>query len=574
LTWAELIADGNELRDVAEMSDGTVFVATLTGLYTLSGEWDLTEIARLEGCALSAVSCDVAAVAAPSGSDADAVVRYLHPDGYALAVVSGGLTELWEYIGGAWSLAATGDIGLPSCMFCVGGSVYVDAAAGVYSLRGSAMANVTDALPQLATQHGLAASAGGMPPSLFRGAWYNASMDAGADRLIITRAGISVEYVVTLDPTVALVSWFEGALPIAISDGTRLHVFSNPPILQRFAGAWFSIGDVRGWLHVFESVELSADAAVPTISAGHGADGRAWAVGSISRRVSFAQALGPGVQCYTDDDGSVVCYTTSICDTLFLIQPSGLAVHDVTLEWAETDTAPSIHDITLESSEGTGNNAPTIHDITLQSGEGTGNNAPTIHDITLESMSQARPTIHGITLESGSPAQEYPSVHAITVESGEGAGLNAPTIHDITLESGEGSGSNAPAVHDVTLEWSRGARLLPSVHSVTAEWAEYLGPDVGDGEGVLWLTVDDADRPAVAVRVVTDWDLDDEAALRCLVRADGEALAVTAYGSYQGFRPGADCYLENPGHDVRIGIVGPTAQEPPHVRVDVLRVDE
>ena len=107
---SDVLTGNHQLWDIAEMSDGLVYVTSTAGFYRLSGEVALTEIARLEGCARSAVTCDVEAVAAPAGSVADAVAYYLHPDGWALAWNAGpeALTELWRYSAGAWTLAAVG----------------------------------------------------------------------------------------------------------------------------------------------------------------------------------------------------------------------------------------------------------------------------------------------------------------------------------------------------------------------------------------------------------------------------------------------------------------------------------
>lgn len=583
---SDVLTGNHQLWDIAEMSDGLVYVTSTAGFYRLSGEVALTEIARLEGCALSAVTSDVEAVAAPAGSAADAVAYYLHPDGWALAWNSGpgALTELWRYSAGAWSLAAVGATGEPTGLFVVGGEPYISAGAATWSLRGSVLADVTATMPALAQQYAVARAAGNSTPCPFRGAWCNAEIDAGADQLMVWRAGAEAECIASPPLGVDVAGFAEYGLPVAFGDGARLHVFCNPYRDGFYPRAgWFILSGFTGRYDEYMSMESDDDAIIPSIRGGHATGARVWATGSLHWEETDTYVVPVGGWALFRDsvapqgfgyEVSVDGVVSSGRKVVFLIHAADLAVHDLTLEWAALDHPPTVEAVTLESATGAGLSMPTIGDLTIEWGAGLGAAVPSVEDLSVESMAQARPMVADLSVEWGSPVQSYATAEALTVEWATGAGAALPSVQDLTIEWGAGSGAALPSVEDLAILWSLGERGRPVVGAAVLEWARYNGPNVGEGEGVLWLTVDDDERPAVAVRVVTDWDMADEAGLRCLVRADGEALDVDAWGSYQAFKPGADTYLEQPGHHLRVGIIGPLAQDPPHVRVDVLRVDE
>jgi hypothetical protein len=566
-TLSDVLTGNHQLRDIAEMSDGLVYVTSTAGFYRLSGEVALTEIARLEGCALSAVTCDVEAVSAPTGSAADAVAYYLHPEGWALAWGSGAaaLTELWRYSAGAWSLAAVGEVESPWDIVLIGDSVYVinHPAFGIraYALKGSTLAEIPVGQgPHNVELHRVCANVTPTRPAFWRGGVYTAK-DVLSDvpTANIVRAAShnpsSTDTIVTtpapggIGRNVPVIVANRSALNAFFCSGWEMEIGGTVVTSTRTNMKWLRFAGLRVATYDMEAEGLSA---APMIVRGRATGNGAWFVGLAEQGGSRSQKT----------------------DTIFLIHPTDLAVHDLTLEWAALDHPPTVEAVTLESATGAGTAKPTIGDLTIEWGAGLGAAAPSVEDLSVESMAQALPVVGGLSVEWGAPVQSYATAEALTVEWATGAGAAMPSVQDLTIEWGAGAGAAMPSVEELAVLWSLGERGRPVVGAAVLEWARYNGPDIVAGEGVLWLTVNDADRPAVAVRVVTDWDMADEAELRCLVRADGEALPVDAWGSYQAFRPGADTYLEQPGNHLRVGIIGPLAQDPPHVRVDVLRVDE
>lgn len=564
---SDVLTGNHQLWDIAEMSDGLVYVTSTAGFYRLSGEVALTEIARLEGCALSAVTSDVDAVAAPAGSAADAVAHYLHPEGWALAWTAGpgALTELWRYSAGVWSLAAVGGVESPWDIVLIGDSVYVvnHPAFGIqaHEKTGSVLTPITVGQgPRNVELHRVCANASPTRPAFWRGGVYTAE-DVLSDvpTAKILRAASynpsSTDTIVTtsapggIGRNVPVVVANRSALNAFFCSGWEMEIGGTVVTSTRTNMKWLRFAGLRVATCDMDAEGLTA---APMIVRGRATGNGAWFVGLAEQGGSRSTKI----------------------DTIFLIHPTDLAVHDLTLEWAALDHPPTVEAVTLESATGAGLSMPTIGDLTIEWGAGLGAAVPSVEDLSVESMAQALPVVADLSVEWGSPVQSYATAEALTVEWATGAGLALPSVQDLTIEWGGGAGAVMPSVDDLAVLWSLGERARPVVGAAVLEWARYNGPNVGEGEGVLWLTIDDADRPAVAVRVVTDWEIEDEAGLRCLVRADGEALDVDAWGSYQAFRPGADTYLEQPGNHLRVGIIGPLAQDPPHVRVDVLRVDE
>jgi hypothetical protein len=103
----ELSSITEELTDVAEMSDGTVWVARASGATPLLrlATSARTQVCRLNGCDLALISGTVDEIAGPETVDG---VLALHPAGWALAAGEAGL-QVWQYADGVWGVIAIGE---------------------------------------------------------------------------------------------------------------------------------------------------------------------------------------------------------------------------------------------------------------------------------------------------------------------------------------------------------------------------------------------------------------------------------------------------------------------------------
>jgi len=276
----------------------------------------------------------------------------------------------------------------------------------------------------------------------------------------------------------------------------------------------------------------------------------------IGRRVS--PAVYDAVQDWSGLDG-----------TVYLIEDDGLRVYSLQLEWAEEDTSPTVASAQLEWATGSGSNKPQITSLQIESGEGAGANLPSVVSVQLEWQSQAKPVVSGLAVEWRCGDRQMPAVESVQLAWSDGDGTHTPTVSSLSVVWGDETGTS-PTVASIALEWAGSAPERPSVDGLQVEWAAHGQP--GAGEGVLWIMHNDA-RVATAIRVVTDWLIADEAALRGIVRCDKEDLPVTAWGSYQNFSIDSDVELDEPGQHVRVGIIGPLAQEPPNVSIQLRRDD-
>ena len=130
-------------------------------------------------------------------------------------------------------------------------------------------------------------------------------------------------------------------------------------------------------------------------------------------------------------------------------------------------------------------------------------------------------------------------------------------------------------IFEITLEWADDASdSTPEIKEITLEWADEYEPPGGDD--ILYLVSNENTR-CIAIRVITGGRQDLDEQLTVLVRADKEALSVSAWATYQVIYPadfGANVYLQEPGYDVRIAIVRPAAMtEDPDIHVQLVRED-
>ena len=126
-----------------------------------------------------------------------------------------------------------------------------------------------------------------------------------------------------------------------------------------------------------------------------------------------------------------------------------------------------------------------------------------------------------------------------------------PAIHEIRVEVGDGAGET-PHIHELRVEVGDGTGLTPHIHEVRVEFAEAArGPD---GEKVLWLVKDEG-GPCVALRVTTGETWETDVQVRGLVRCGKEALDVDDWSSYQRFALNQQVTIEEPGVEVRLGLI-------------------
>ena len=559
---------GEELTDIAEMSDGVVFIgrygANITSPFWRLIESEQTAIESLGGKTLVALDAQVVSASGPTDAGDISGMLSLSPDGYALALADNNTqVQLWQYSAGVWAVLSCIEfvyIGAEAykefAVEITDGQVYVIQRAAeprVWRLYGSALVEVTELA---AYSRCLVAAASCLQPGRYHGAWWAAGVgdidlslyradalalrqvarapviSAEADDIYVSRADIKV--VGANDALQTFAAWQEWYLDADVA---------------RFNTAWMVRRGTRVYYRSFESFTEYA----PYCRAAHATGGRCWMIGG---RVS--PVVYDAVQDWSGLD-----------NTVYLIEDDGLRVYSLQLEWAEEDTSPQVASLQLEWATGSGSNKPQIASVQIQSGEGAGANLPSVASVQLEWQSQAKPVVSELAVEWRCGDRQMPVVESVQLAWSDGDGAHAPTISALSVVWGDETGTS-PTVASIALEWAGSAPERPSVDGLQVEWAAHGQP--GAGEGVLWIMHNDA-RFATAIRVVTDWLIADEAALRGIVRCDKEDLPVTAWGSYQNFSIDSDVELDEPGQHVRVGIIGPLAQEPPNVSIQLRRDD-
>jgi len=559
---------GEDLTDIAEMPDGVVLIgrygSSVTSAFWRLTEYEQTAIASLGGKTFFALDAQVVSANGPGDAGNIRGVLSLSPDGYALVLAdSNTQVQLWQYSAGVWEVLSCIEFSYIGAeahkIFAVevmGGQVYVIqrvAEPRVWRLYGSALVEVTTELA--AYRRCLIDVASCLQPGRYHGAWWAAGLgdidlslyqaealklstiarapviSAEADDIYVSRADAKV--VGANDALQVFAAWQEWYL-------------TN---ITRYNTAWMVRRGTRVYYRSFESFTEYA----PYCRAAHATGGRCWMIGG---RVS--PVVYDAVQDWSGLD-----------DTVYLIEDDGLRVYSLQLEWAEEDTSPTVASLQLEWATGSGSNKPQIASLQIQSGEGAGANLPSVASVQLEWQSQAKPVVSGLAVEWRCGDRQMPAVESVQLAWSDGGGTHTPTVSSLSVIWGDGTGAS-PTIASIALEWAGGLPQKPSVDDLQVEWAAHGQP--GAGEGVLWIMHNDA-RAATAIRVVTDWLIADEAALRGIVRCDKEDLPVTAWGSYQNFSIGSDVELDEPGQHVRVGIIGPLAQEPPNVSIQLRRDD-
>ncbi len=182
--------------------------------------------------------------------------------------------------------------------------------------------------------------------------------------------------------------------------------------------------------------------------------------------------------------------------------------------------------------------------------------------------------------QSRNVAVNWPKVNSLEFcWADDQEGGNRPKVDLIEFVwSDTQSGGNRPRVDSLLFQWSEGLpvpgrprvdrleftwaadeappfRPHVRVDSLEYQWADEVKPP-GEGESVLFIT-DQYDSNVVALRVTTDAGVDVDVQLRGIARADKEDLAVDDWDSYQAFNLGENVTLEEPGKELRVGIIKP-----------------
>lgn len=564
--------------------------------------WSLSDMTRrrlvtLAGRNLFEVSWEAAAVAHPTDAGEVLWVEDLHPGGYALALVRDGALsghrQLWQCMAGIWTVKArTVSVGMeanqtfsfatapPLRIVTVGDKVYIlptrEPAAYVgLHLVGSSLVALpaygSEDMPAEAASYlaGIAATSSSpfdRPPGLarWRGRWY-AGLTAALQR-----------DVPGTDDFEEFLNFNTAAQAAALGGELRsLHLFRDhwaalvaldPADLVYDAdkrAQWVQVTDAKAYTARFDDWDLASGLLVRPYAVGEGVKDRLWLLG-LGYPVSEAYSG----HYYVD-------YTAEVArQKVYLVAGGGVEVFEATLEWAVQRTSPEIGEASLEWSEASGVTSPAVSEAALEWGEKTGNTTPVISAATLEWQALNRPTIESATLEWRGANRSVPQITEAVLEWSRRTGTNSPVVDSATLESSEATGNTSPVVTSAELHWAQPAQISPAVEEAALEWAGHAEPDPLT-EGVLFATHTDPDgKVATAIRATTDLPPADEAELRGIVRADKETIDADAWASYQEFALGQDVYLEEPGNEVRVGIIGPLVDDPPDLSVQIQRPPE
>jgi len=540
---------------IAQMDDGAVFIGcvrpgatgTLPAPLLRVDSYELSTVASIGSVRLQELTgVEVEAIAAPTGAENVDAVCALDHAGWALALETDFIEgnevglQLWRYGGGTWTLAAAGTdtaaTGQPDGdyrLVVVGSEVWVLGRQSYFKLQGASLVSYQVAnLPTLVTEFlatGAENLAGARWPTgdRWRGRWHGYRCDAGQETIVRNDGGVLT--------TLATLSSKPPMLPAFVAQENGLHVLSTDANYP-YATDWWS-WDGRTLRHAVLPATTYFDAAE--------GNGMVWLLGR-----GPAEALN--------------------ARRIFRIGRDGLEVRDVTAEWA-TGAGPQVDGVALESADGSGAARPEVDEVSLGFADGSSAARPEVTQIAVEFSTWLTPQVNRVSIAHAVGTRNRPQVDGVTVESATGSGTERPSVTGVGVEFSNGSGTARPAVASVTIEFSILPRQSPQLDRLALEWAGHDQP--GPNEIVVWTVMADAARLTQAVRVSTNMPLDDQDALRVLVRADAEDLPVDAWQTYQRGTCGRNIVLDQPGYTVRVGLIGPAATTLPSLEVQTQRID-
>jgi len=282
-------------------------------------------------------------------------------------------------------------------------------------------------------------------------------------------------------------------------------------------------------------------------------------------RFYLAHSIGWNIQqASADADGLAVLATRPDGTWVVLSEISGGPFLDLLqVEWGDGLGAhkPTLDSLAVEW----GNLFPTelyLDRLAVEWGDGLGANKPLLDSLTFtwgDNHALHQPTLDRLILQWYWGPDERPTLDNLAVEWGDGLGANQPTLDRLAVEWGDNShGPNKPTLDSLEVGWAahepwpRQSRVQLGLFKL--EWAD--NPQVLAGEKILWL-LHTGETDAFEVRVTTEANIPDEAAMRCVIRCDREVLPVLAWSTYQTFAVNENVSIEQPGKEVRVGIVKP-----------------
>lgn len=280
---------------------------------------------------------------------------------------------------------------------------------------------------------------------------------------------------------------------------------------------------------------------------------------------SIYEARTSTLPIYADTDNLLVVVKDE--DGTQTILGEGLTVRALRLDlyWADgSGASPSVDALQLQWAR----EAPTqleVRRIDLHWADGSAGHVPCADKVALywgQGRRTTLPSLYGVVCEWSKGLDNVPGVSKVELFWADGTGTS-PSVDrfGVTYSQGDLCGTT-PTLDYLTLQWADEVRSRQPlgfyVDRVAFGWQTDLSPDAEgeDPERVLWL-YHEAGSPVCMLRLATSLPPREESQrLRCLVRCDGEASPVDAWGTYQGFRPREDVLIERPGRKVRIGVVG------------------
>ena len=268
---------------------------------------------------------------------------------------------------------------------------------------------------------------------------------------------------------------------------------------------------------------------------------------------------------YADTDNLLVVVKDE--DGTQTILGEGLTVRALRLDlyWADgSGASPSVDALQLQWAR----EAPTqleVRRIDLHWADGSAGHVPCADKVALywgQGRRTTLPSLYRVVCEWSKGHDNVPGVSKVELFWADGTGTS-PSVDrfGVTYSQGDLCGTT-PTLDYLSLQWADEVRSRQPlgfyVDRVAFGWQTDLSPDAEgeDPERVLWL-YHEAGSPVCMLRLATSLPPREESQrLRCLVRCDGEASPVDAWGTYQGFRPREDVLIERPGRKVRIGVVG------------------
>ncbi len=277
---------------------------------------------------------------------------------------------------------------------------------------------------------------------------------------------------------------------------------------------------------------------------------------------------------YVKADGSSyilwMASAAELAQQAVLIAAGEVSLHTLTLEWGDGLGAhvPTLEAIGVEW----GRSYPTevaLRSLALEWGDGSGGHTPLLRSLGLQwsdGHGVYRPSLQSVEVGWGKGGDQRPGLAAVTLEWGDGLGANKPTLQSLSAHWSDGSGVNKPTLQSLSAQWADAApgppRSTVRLTTFAVEWSDDGDPTDGGTDDILWLTVA-TEAPVVGVRVVTSLQMEEGRELTCLIRCDdADAGDVDAWPTYQKFFSNRTVVVDDPGQDVRVGIVKPAALDP------------